>query len=276
MTMLVAITAGKGAPGATTLALALTLAWPRPVVLIEADPAGASIRFGYGGGTDMVDRNLTAVAVAQRRIGIVEAIHQNLVQLADHAWLLPGAPTPAHAAMVDFAAIGRAVTGLGVDVVVDVGRLPSAAHNDGLWVGADRVLVAMRSTLPAVHTAQSAGGIARELTGAAALCSILIGPGRPYSRTEVEAAMDPVAPLAAIIPWDVPAAGALADAAPPPRHIERTALLRAAASLARSLTETDPATTSEGTSGRHGEVAAEPIEAVSAEAVSATGVEVAS
>src|SRR5260370_72811 len=42
--MLIAVASVKGAPGVTTLALALTQRWPAPgTVMIEADPAGAAL-----------------------------------------------------------------------------------------------------------------------------------------------------------------------------------------------------------------------------------------
>ena len=40
---LIAIAADKGAPGVTTACLALSLVWPRPVLLAECDPAGGDV-----------------------------------------------------------------------------------------------------------------------------------------------------------------------------------------------------------------------------------------
>jgi hypothetical protein len=125
-----------------------------------------------------------------------------------------------------------------LDVIVDVGRIPAPVRHDAIWVGADLVLVATRATLPAVHAAQTAAAIAREPVGGAALRSVVIGPGRPYSRTEVEAAMLPVAPVIATIAWDPAVAGVLADAAPPIRHLDRSSLLRSAANLSGLVLET--------------------------------------
>jgi len=39
----VAVLAGKASPGSTTVAAALTLTWPRPVLLVDADPAGGDV-----------------------------------------------------------------------------------------------------------------------------------------------------------------------------------------------------------------------------------------
>lgn len=38
----ITVTSANGAPGVTTTALALALAWPRPCLLVEADVAGGS------------------------------------------------------------------------------------------------------------------------------------------------------------------------------------------------------------------------------------------
>ena len=38
----VALASASGSPGVTTTALGLALLWPRPVLLVEADPTGGS------------------------------------------------------------------------------------------------------------------------------------------------------------------------------------------------------------------------------------------
>ena len=39
---LIVLTSASGSPGVTTTALGLALTWPRPVLLVEADPTGGS------------------------------------------------------------------------------------------------------------------------------------------------------------------------------------------------------------------------------------------
>lgn len=39
---IITLTSASGSPGVTTTALGLALVWPRPVVLVEADPTGGS------------------------------------------------------------------------------------------------------------------------------------------------------------------------------------------------------------------------------------------
>ena len=52
----VALASASGSPGVTTTALGLALLWPRPVLLVEADPTGGSgLLAGYFRGTREYD-----------------------------------------------------------------------------------------------------------------------------------------------------------------------------------------------------------------------------
>lgn len=243
--MILSVIAGKGSPGASVAALSMTMCWPRPVLLVEADPAGGSLVLGYAAVADVGGRNLTGARVAARRSGMVEAIWANVVTLDENRWLLPGADTTRQAEAVDYAAVAVALTGLGVDVIVDAGRIPAPVRHDALWATADVVLVVMRSTLPAVHAAQTAAAFAREMLGAADLVggggpvlrSVIVGAGRPYSERDIRAAMSDIAPVAGVLDWDPTAAGALVDALPAPRQVASTPLMRSAAKLATSLAQ---------------------------------------
>jgi hypothetical protein len=45
---LIVLASASGSPGVTTTALGLALTWPRPVLLVEADPTGGSaVAAGY-------------------------------------------------------------------------------------------------------------------------------------------------------------------------------------------------------------------------------------
>lgn len=243
--MIVSICSGKGSPGASATALAMTLCWPVPVLLVEADPAGASMVAGYAAGVDVGDRGLTGVRVAARRSSMAEAIWANVVTVGENRWLLPGVDTVRQAAAVDYAAVGSTIARLGVDVIVDAGRIPSPVPHHGLWAAADVVLVAMRSTLPAVRAAQAAAAAVRESIGPAdstaaaapLLSSVIIGAGRPYSDRDIRAAMADIAPVVGTFAWDMAAAGALVDALPTPRRIESTPLMRSATTFTQSLIE---------------------------------------
>lgn len=242
-TVIVAVVSGKGSPGASTTALGMTISWPRPVLLLEADPAGASATLGYAAAADTAGRSLTGVRVAARRTRMQDALWANVVSLGETCWLLPGAATTRQAEAVDYAAIGKALPDLGVDVIVDAGRIPGPVAHYPLWASATAVLVAMRSTLPAVHAAQAAAAAALEAThvagavwsGELMLRSVVIGAGRPYSERDIRAAMSDIAAVAGQVTWDPAFAGALVDAMPAPHSWARSPLLRSTGRLATSL-----------------------------------------
>ena len=49
---MIALASASGSPGVTTTALGLALLWPRPILLVEADPTGGSgLLAGYFRGT---------------------------------------------------------------------------------------------------------------------------------------------------------------------------------------------------------------------------------
>lgn len=59
------VASGSGSLGVTTLSVGLALTWPRPVVLVEADPAGGSaILAGYC--TGLARPGLSELVLAQR------------------------------------------------------------------------------------------------------------------------------------------------------------------------------------------------------------------
>jgi len=242
--VLTVIAAGKGSPGTTTLALGLSLTWPAPVLLVEADPSGGSIRHGYGQGTDMAGRNLLGWRITARRTDPVEAIWANTVQLVGGCQVLPGLDTPAQAASIDYTLLARALAGLDADVIVDIGRIPGPVDIGPLIAVADRVVIPLRSTLASVHAAQSAavtagGFMSQAHDGPTGVddrsVSVLVGAGRPYPEDDVRAAMAQTAPLAGTVAWDPVAAAMLSDGAPSPRRFEVAPLIRSMRHLAETL-----------------------------------------
>lgn len=243
--MLTVLTSGKGAPGVTTVALGLALAWPTPVLLVEADPAGGTIRHGYGQGADLSGRGLLGWHVAARRIGAADAFWANAVRLQGECWLVPGVDTPVQAASIDYAALASTLAGLGVDVLVDAGRIPGPTGIGPLVAAADKTVVVLRSTLASVHVAQAAESHIADLAGSASvgaigveadsLVSVVVGAGRPYPLGDVRAAMRHVAPMVGEVAWDPTTAAVLSDGGPAPRRFEATALMRSVSRLAGVL-----------------------------------------
>ena len=106
---LIVLTSASGSPGATTTAVGFALAWPRPVVLVEADPTGGSpILAGYFRGTVAPGRGLIDLALAHRDGHVAAALPGTLMPIPASqvpspvpvpvpvparergAWLLPG------------------------------------------------------------------------------------------------------------------------------------------------------------------------------------------
>src|SRR5215471_9801511 len=115
---LIAVASCKGAPGATTAALALGAVWPRSVLVAELDPFGGDLaaRFNL-----FVTPGLVTLAAAA---GTGEA------SVADHCQQLPGGlpvlagPESWQQAAVAVPAVVALLASLpDVDVVADCGRL---------------------------------------------------------------------------------------------------------------------------------------------------------
>ncbi|MDF0752962.1 hypothetical protein NLU14_22305, partial [Marinobacter sp. 71-i] len=67
--MLISIASVKGSPGVTSTALALAAVWPRPVVLLEADPSGGDLAYrckAAHGGPVAANKGLLQLAAAVR------------------------------------------------------------------------------------------------------------------------------------------------------------------------------------------------------------------
>ena len=84
----IALTSASGSPGVTTTAVALAFLWPRPVVLVEADPTGGSaILAGYFRGTRGYDVGIVELALSalspsdalREAIGLIPDTHVSLL-----------------------------------------------------------------------------------------------------------------------------------------------------------------------------------------------------
>jgi hypothetical protein len=224
---LVVVGSARGAPGATTLAVALT-AWLERAVLVEADPDGGVLAVRHGLG-----REPGLVTLAAGRAPAGEA-------LLDHAQRLPGglavvvAPESAERATHLWRTAGPAlVRGLGADhgfpVVVDVGRLAPVSPALGLVPVASLVVVAARPSADQLLAATDRARALATLNERVAL--VLVGEG-PYSARDVSGELG--CEVLATVAHDPRAAGALAGAGGT-RHLARSALLRSARGLAEEI-----------------------------------------
>ncbi len=215
---IVALTAVCGSPGVSTTAVGLGLCWPRPVVLVEADPTGgSSILAGYFQGQVAHEGGLIELAMAQREdLVAAELPHQLLDLPGSQARLLPGSRSHAQAGTLTalWPALLEALRDLdetGQDVIVDAGRLGLEGSPTPLLSGADVTLLLTRSTLPAVIAATSWAETLRDQTeGTATRVGVVVGEGHPYSAREVSDAL--ALPLVGTLPWDRRSAAVLSRA----------------------------------------------------------------
>lgn len=220
----------RGAPGATTAALAVA-SWLDDGVLIEADSAGGVLALRYGLGREPG----LATLIAARGSG----------ELLDHAQRLPGglpvvvgpesASRATHLWRTGGAGIARATTATDHTVVVDVGRLLPDSPARGIVATADRVAVVCR---PEAEQLIAAADILHGLRGDGAQAGlVLVGEG-PYSRSDVSAQLG--CRVHGVLADDQRGAAALASPHGS-RALARSALLRSARSLAATLTDSSAA-----------------------------------
>lgn len=258
---LIVLASANGSPGVTTAALGLAMAWPRPTVLIDADPTGArAIPAGWfrGGRLPGAGGTILDLAAAHRRGALAEELPRLLTPVPDtHIALLNGTARPSQARglgdlWAPLAATCKGLQRTGQDVIVDAGRLGLDGSPVPLLAAADLALLVTRSTIPALVAAAAWAPALLEIFPAAdvdgSLGALVVGPGRPFTAAEVARTLQ--IPAVASLAWDPPSAQVFSDGAPQRGRKFQTAplskSLRAAAAavrtvLARSQSAADPA-----------------------------------
>jgi hypothetical protein len=261
---IVAVTSAKGSPGVTTCALALTLTWPRDVLLVEADPAGGDILAGYVRAELRGDRGLAFLAVAARHDRMADELATELAaqvvglsarKNGPSRLLLPGIGDPAQAVGVAaawptlarfFARLDPGSQGAGSeaggpaaaavrDVIVDCGRLAAAYPPIALISAADVVLLVVRTSLRSAASAASAvAALRHELASRGGdpdrLALVVVDSGE-YRPADLARSLG--APIMATIPWREREAAALSDGIG--RAPESSVLMRAARTAAEAM-----------------------------------------
>lgn len=226
----IALCSASGSPGVTTTAVAMALNWPRPVLLVEADPTGGSgILAGFLRGTTEYDAGLIEVALSP--LGVADALREVVRPLALNVSFVAGVRAHGQAgALRDlWEPLAVALADLdsnGQDVIVDVGRLGLVGSPQTLLNDADLTLLLTRGTLPALAAARSwSETVKNATTGWLRAGVLIIGEGHPYSASEVTKVLG--LPVAADLPDDPDAAAVYHRGASPPRHFETGPYARA-------------------------------------------------
>ncbi|WP_328900894.1 hypothetical protein OHR86_13960 [Streptomyces sp. NBC_00441] len=249
----IALAGGTGAPGVTSSALALLLAWPldpgRRLILAECDPDGGAVLAGALQGRMDARYGLRNLAVAQRKDELVEAFWRQLVDISEDnsssRLLLPGITDPAQAAGLDpawgsLAELFARIEDHQHDVLVDLGRRGAFGVSAVLARRADVVVMVVRNTLRGVQSAQVRVEALRKSlagpggTGADALAVLLV-EGGPYTSGEVEKALG--VPVLATMPWRPKQAEVLSDGVDGGSRFDRSDLMRAARAATGPLRE---------------------------------------
>lgn len=156
----VAFVSITGAPGVTTTALATTLQWPQPALLIEADTSKTTdVMVGYFRGQLPHSSGLGGLLEQAGEIPASSLLEQS-IQLTEDAYPRVAAGFTSVAAGQSAIALWKHLPGAfyelqraGTDVLLDLGRL---RHNDPrlpLLAAADQVIVLLRPQLPSVYSA---------------------------------------------------------------------------------------------------------------------------
>ncbi|MBB1510962.1 hypothetical protein [Tessaracoccus sp. MC1756] len=181
-----AFTSAAGSPGVTTTALGLALEWPGEVLLVDADPVGGSpVLAGFYGGTVQHPGTLVELWAAHRQGRLDDALREMPLRIADHASFVSGPAGAAQAGSLTelwqaLALRLRSLSGMDVDVLLDLGRLGHQHFPMALARAADELLLVLRSDLVAV-----AAAAACEIPTDAPTHVALIGAKRPYTAREV-------------------------------------------------------------------------------------------
>ena len=227
---MITLTSASGSPGVTTTALGLALQWPRPVLLVEADPTGGSaLLAGYFRGAveyeaGVVELALTSSSLSDalrdvaRRIDGTQVTYVAGTRSHAQAGVLRDLWPPLAQALAELESTGQ-------DVIVDAGRLGLNGSPTPLIDEADLALVVSRTTLPALSGLRAwADALQRPTLDWHQSGVLLIGEGQPYGAREISAVVD--LPVLASIADDAESAAVFSRGAALPRRFETGALNR--------------------------------------------------
>lgn len=157
----IAFFSAKGAPGATTAAMLVASLWPRPALLVDADPAGGDVALRLpspqGRPLDQSTGMLSLLPLARRNI-TAEQVLAHAQQVLGGGEVIAGlaAPEQAAAAGPVWSGLAEVISHISShDVVIDVGRLSADAAVLPLAQRADVAVLVTRDTVSGVFAARA-------------------------------------------------------------------------------------------------------------------------
>lgn len=155
-------------PGISTTTLALTMNWPNPVVLVEADTSKpSSVLPGYLGATQPATTGLNTLSAltAQNNLHLnTSALFSATVNLTEeenwdkrllHAFSKPSVGRAANRLWPELAEALISLDDAGVDALIDFGRFIHPGDRRDLLRRADYVVWGLRATLPDIAATQA-------------------------------------------------------------------------------------------------------------------------
>jgi cellulose biosynthesis protein BcsQ len=152
--MLIAVCCDRGAPGATTTALALGVASAEPTVVVEADQYGGDLALRCtpaSGGSFLPTPTVLTLATEARSSTDPGLVASRAQEFAGATRVVPGHISAEQASGVrSWAPLARALTASASRVVVDLGRIHSASPTLPIAAAADLVVVVARPEMGSV------------------------------------------------------------------------------------------------------------------------------
>ena len=230
---LYAIVSPGGSPGATTSALALALAWPRPVILAECDPGGGAILAGLFAGHLPAPPGLLGLAL-EAGLGAEVTAADLAAQLAPldkggNRWFLAGIHDPRQALGLapSWPAIAAALAGHSADVIADCGRLDAVESRPAsILAVASLVVLVMRASLRQVAAARPRIEMVTAITGGSERLRLLVVGEQGHAVREM--ARTPRVAVLGSLPRDRKTAAVLSDGQGRRSGLHRSSLIRAA------------------------------------------------
>lgn len=187
----IVLTSASGSPGVTTTALGMALLWPRPILLVEADPTGGSgLLAGYFRGAREYDGGLIELALTSTTIhdGLAEVSQR--IEGTDVSFVAGTRSHTQASALRDlWHPLSEELADLettGQDVIVDAGRLGLVGSPEPLLANADVTLIMTRTSLPALSAVRSwADSVQRGAFNWQQAGVVVVGEGQPYRSHEV-------------------------------------------------------------------------------------------
>jgi hypothetical protein len=241
MSMITLASAGTS-PGVTSTAVALTLGWTRPALLVEADTSKpSSVIPGFMQAGMDASRGLLPLAVNASREGMsAETVWEELIPLHHEPgsvpegydkYVLPAFSNITAARGMDglWSELSQTLSQLGtagVDVFIDAGRLSENDARLPLITGSDMVLLVIQPTLAATAAlAAYLNGVkaALDAHGKSERLGLVVVEHPTQNIPSREITQYLRVPVLARIPWDPRAAAVYSTGAPKPTGFRKAA-----------------------------------------------------